>query len=76
MMTVNQANAVNELCSFLLGKLDSGDLCASEARARDALAILAGDADKRLHAGWTAPDVQRRWRKGVNGGAGRFRGRQ
>ena len=74
MMTVNQARAVSELCEFLLGQLCSGDLPTTEAQARDALAILAEHADKTLHAGWSAKDVQKFWRKGVKGGAGRFRG--
>jgi hypothetical protein len=84
MMTVEQACKVNDLCDFLLGNRPiagwpeavsstSEPRKVTEAQAKNALSFLAEQADRKLHAGWTAADVRNFWRDGVQGNAGRFR---
>jgi hypothetical protein len=72
---VGVSNNINTLLFFLLGPyVDHGQrVNATEEDAKAAAACLADFAAQALSGGWTKRDVNRLWRTGVKGGAGRFR---
>lgn len=55
MMTVAQASAVNRLADYLTG---NAVMDVSAEAARDALAVLADGANKKLMAGWSGDQVR------------------
>jgi hypothetical protein len=55
-LNLGEATAVNVLADYLL---EGGDI--DPAKAREALALLAAGADKRLHTGITDAQVRDLW---------------
>ena len=67
-MTIAEANAVNTLLTWALGRRpnDDGLPAPTTERARDAAVLLAAAANKALMAGWTPDRVRAVWPRQVD----------
>lgn len=62
-MNISEANAVNHLLRYVMDYHGRDDLSpATSGGAREAAILLAGKANKALHAGLTGDEVRLNWR--------------
>lgn len=60
-LTITEASAVNVLLDHMLADDWEVSIRENEAAIGDAMVLLAGKANKALHAGWRPEVVREKW---------------